>query len=226
MKPFAITLTGVDDATDLSALEPIGRKFAFRLAEWGVLYSETRAGHDPRYPSFSTIEAIVAMAGEGKTRFALHICGRAVVDFIAGVGRVSAIAPVFPRVQLNFAFDPANFASQAIAAAIRRHPGIVITQHNAVNAPLTEALPFLANHEVLFDASLGQGQSPTEWPRPLPNPLCGYAGGLKPETLARDLDAIATAAGDVPFWIDMESGVRSNDRFDLKKCVTALNIAS
>ncbi len=49
--------------------------------------------------------------------------------------------------------------------------------------------------------------------------LVGYAGGLKPSNIAQQLPLIAAAAGDGPYWIDMESGVRdADDRFDLGKC--------
>lgn len=72
----------------------------------------------------------------------------------------------------------------------------------------------------LFDTSGGAGIVPRVWPIPLASiPYHGYAGGLGPETLERELERIAEAAGDTRVWIDMERRVRSEDdeRLDLDK---------
>ena len=53
--------------------------------------------------------------------------------------------------------------------------------------------------------------------------FCGYAGGLNPDTIGDALAAIAARVPDgQPYWIDMESGVRTDDRFDLDKCERVL----
>ena len=71
----------------------------------------------------------------------------------------------------------------------------------------------------LFDVSFGTGIRPTHWPRANPAVLCGYSGGIGPDTVSAVVEAIAAPAG-VPYWIDMESGIRTNDRLDLDKCET------
>jgi phosphoribosylanthranilate isomerase len=55
----------------------------------------------------------------------------------------------------------------------------------------------------------------------------GYAGGLGPDNLAHEIPRIAKAAGDARVWLDMESGVRSNNdkQFDLDKVLQCLEIA-
>ena len=66
----------------------------------------------------------------------------------------------------------------------------------------------------LFDASGGRGLEPLEWPKHLQDWTCGYAGGLGPGNLRRELPRIAAAAGPFPYWIDMESKLRDDeDRF-------------
>ena len=88
------TLTGVDDATNIDHLFALGERFPF--VEWGPLYSESQAGTG-RYPSQATLSAIARrLAGTpARPSFALHVCGRAVSDFLRGVGRVSDIAEAF-----------------------------------------------------------------------------------------------------------------------------------
>ena len=65
----------------------------------------------------------------------------------------------------------------------------------------------------------GRGAAPPSWPKAREGAFCGYAGGLNPDIIGVTLPVIAACvpAGQ-PYWIDMESGVRTDDRFDLDKC--------
>jgi phosphoribosylanthranilate isomerase len=58
---------------------------------------------------------------------------------------------------------------------------------------------------------------PDKWPRPVPGIYCGYAGGLGPDNVVEQVKKISEVAGDVPFWIDAETKLFTNDRFDLDK---------
>jgi phosphoribosylanthranilate isomerase len=85
---------------------------------------------------------------------------------------------------------------------------------------------------VLFDASRGKGVLPKEWPSPWRATgrqcLYGYAGGLGPNNLASALPAIKAAAqrnGKTPYWIDMESGVRTDNAFDFDKVRHVISVA-
>ena len=71
-----------------------------------------------------------------------------------------------------------------------------------------------------------RGIAPDHWPPPLAGHFCGYAGGLNPDNIDRHLDLMRDAAGDELVWIDMESGIRTNDNFDLSKCRRVLEIAA
>lgn len=75
---------------------------------------------------------------------------------------------------------------------------------------------------LLQDRSGGRGALETEWFAP--DELCrkagaaiGYAGGLSPSNIAEQLPRIAEAAGGMAFWIDCESGVRTDDWLDPAK---------
>lgn len=87
----------------------------------------------------------------------------------------------------------------------------IITQHNAANVHVHEDLGSPV-HQVLFDASGGAR-----------DPAGQLAGGLGPENVFAELDAIATACQGQRFWIDMESRVRTvQDVFDLDACAQVL----
>lgn len=51
------------------------------------------------------------------------------------------------------------------------------------------------------------------WPTAWPGVRCGYAGGLSPENVLGQLDAIDASLPhpDAPVWIDMERRVRTDD---------------
>jgi hypothetical protein len=76
----------------------------------------------------------------------------------------------------------------------------------------------------LFDSSDGRGISPEKWPTPEGwSKEYGYAGGIGPDNVWQALYEIQKAIaqyvrdGYVPFWIDMETKVRSDDKFSLVK---------
>jgi len=79
----------------------------------------------------------------------------------------------------------------------------------------------------LYDSSGGKGISPSEWFPPVTGPnwqnySTGYSGGLGPDNLKEELQNIASVVDSsveqvCPIWIDMESKIRTGDKFDLDK---------
>ena len=61
----------------------------------------------------------------------------------------------------------------------------------------------------------------TEWQYPETNPF-GYAGGISPENVVETVKSI-TEICETDFWIDMETGIRTNDKFDITKCEEVCN---
>jgi hypothetical protein len=219
------TLTGADDSTDQMDLFRLSTEYPF--VEWGVLFHDLRQGNG-RYPSFAWIKDLcLQMRRYQGARFALHVCGhRAVLDYLNGIGEVSLLSPHFPRIQLNL--NASSVDVKLLADTIQRHPEkIHITQHNDVNRHLWHELRELDNHAVLFDESGGRGFSPSNWSTPLPAKRCGYAGGLGPDNLERELPRIVHAASPWPFWIDMEGKLRDNlDHFDVSVARRCLAMCS
>lgn len=221
------TLTGIADDTDLDAVWALAATFPH--AEFGVLYSEARAGQG-RYPSLNWIEQLLErLRREPGPRVALHLCGASVDDFLAvatpKAAELRRIACYFPRVQLNLraTADTATLLRRAHTFNLDQ---TYITQHNAANAQLWAALMDVDRHAILFDASGGRGQTPEYWPEPLPGVACGYAGGLGPDNLKAEIAKINRLAGARPYWVDMETRLRSaTDSFDLAKARRCLEIS-
>lgn len=218
MGPSKITFTGVDPSCDIS--EIFALLHADQRIELGFLYSESREGAG-RYPPFIWIAETVRQIenGYGIGRVALHVCGRARSDLLAGNGLAISLWP-FRRIQLNGVFLGDS------VGALRRYMGegdayAYITQfdsnpmlHDTIRSP---------SHQVLFDSSGGRGLLRKEWPKALPDHVCGYAGGLGPDTLRAELPRIAAVAGP-NYWVDMEGSLRDEaDHFCIGKARRALD---
>lgn len=217
------SITGADDAVDVAALSALGREFPF--AEWAILLLPEKAG-TPRFPLPAWIEDFTARY-EGRHR-AMHLCGGALLGFIAGRQDILELMSGFHRIQLNLKFgdvegkyDPAE-----LLARVRENPRWqFILQYGHDKKGLLPLFKDVPNHAVLFDESAGRGISPESWDAPLAGHFCGYAGGMNPDNVGKNLEMIAHVAKDKVTWIDMESGVRTNDTFDLAKVRRVLEIA-
>lgn len=230
MKIKFCTLTGVDRETDLDRVSDLSAKYPF--SEWGVLYSPSRQGEPGRYMSTLLISSALHTL-PSHVKVALHICGQGIADLIAGEKVVSDLVELVAnrggRIQLNFNARRTPVQMSDLRRTIAKlSPLKVITQHNVSNTYVWSQIP-LSNHQVLFDSSGGNGVKCAAWPNPLPLD-CGYAGGLGPGTMARDLDDISRVAQDRETWVDMEGRLRMNqdcvDVFSLDLCEQVLSETS
>lgn len=204
MTPRPITLTGADKLVPLDELESLAKCGA----EVGLLLSASRAGRFPRYPSVTWICKAVERLGPS---CAVHICGQTARD--------SLVSGAYPwlraagRLQLNGYLS--HFELRRLADV--QGPVPVVQWRDGEQLPPREV-----KAHVLVDASGGRGQLPRRWTRPeTPHPV-GFAGGLTPENLADQLDAIAEVAVD-PWWVDLESGLRDvADQFSVSRAQSAV----
>jgi hypothetical protein len=226
MKLRRVTLTGADDSIDSLELVKLSERFPF--VEWGILVSK----HNEctwRFPSFEWQRMLnVRYEQAGRSlHLSAHLCGRWVRELLRGnagwFAEREAITPMFERLQLNFHAERGlKYDAGILASIMHKMPRQVIFQYDGINEQIMQAVREQGADAVpLFDRSGGRGVLPSAWPAPI-EPYCGYAGGLSPDNVVDELQKIATVAGDVPFWIDAETHVRSNNdrQFDLDK-VTA-----
>ena len=194
-----ITLTGVDERTDLDEL-PDG-------VEIGVLYTWDAEGRH-RYPPRSAVMKILERL-QGR-RLALHICGgRARAKLLDYA--LADMTHLVDRIQVNGRLEPTDVLT--VCGLYGGHT--IITQHTDWNSGL--ATMDVPNHVVLVDGSGGRGRSPKRWRRPETQKPVGFAGGLGPDNVREELTRIrSVASGD--WWIDMEGKLRdSDDWFDAQR---------
>lgn len=221
-----VTITGADDGVDPMALVDLSREFPF--VEWGVLMSTGRQG-SPRYPTSSWKQRLNRIPRTFPIHIAAHFCGKITRDTVAGspfwlsqVREIWHCLARLPRIQLNGFTMPAPLflkeilfdRQEALASPWTHNEFIlqIVTRENlGAAADIARQMP---RASILFDPSGGRGIESNDWPRPPIGVCMGYAGGIKPETVVRVLEEIGYVEQD--FWIDMESGVRTDDKFDLK----------
>lgn len=223
MKLRYCSLTGADDAVDIRDLSALAADFPF--VEMAILLMPEKMGQ-PRFPASRWIRDFAAQY-EGLHR-AMHLCGDGLFGFLQGDGEILDLMRGFQRIQLNLTFADAGTKvdPQQLADAARRHGMFeFIIQYGPQHRHVLPYFGDVPNHALLFDDSAGRGIAPDHWPAPEAGHFCGYAGGLNPDNLNRHLDLIAQAAGGDITWIDMETGIRTDDRFDLAKCRRVLEIA-
>jgi hypothetical protein len=208
IKPVRVTFTGADPSCSVDAL--LGLLEDAPGLELAFLYSETRQGSG-RYPPARWIRETVTTIEQciGPGRVALHVCGRARFRFLDGGPVDPELGELgrFARIQLNGELTREH--AEAVETMMREHPERQLIVQCEHSADLRAALPpFGSALQVLFDASGGRGILRASWPRPLEGHVCGYAGGLGPDNVARELPRIAAAARGAPYWIDMEGKLR------------------
>jgi hypothetical protein len=204
IKPAFITLTGVDHAALLPGMQALSKRFPI---EWGVLIDPDREGR-PLYPGRSALQSIQA----SNLRLSAHICGPAASSIVKGHDPQLDLEG-FARVQINHSRNGSDELAiqNSCAFGIRRNIRVALQCQGG-------AFPIDARVDWLYDVSFGSGKMTAAWPPVVSaHPLCCYSGGLGPTNVADLLRKFPVANG-TPFWIDIESGVRTEGHFDLEKC--------
>lgn len=231
-----VTITGADDETDPLALQELSARYPF--VEWGILIG-SESGQ--RFPSIEWIHRLIKCREDSGNamKLSLHVCGRPLREIASGVSHLDrALGPAlyaFQRVQLNWhGVRMANGVGENVLKAFCGLDGFgwdptLIFQLDGVNDQLFREPSRRFACVGLLDRSHGAGIMPNEWPSPLVDIGCGWAGGLGPENLEAELPKIAAKAHRaLDYWIDMETNVRTDDGriLDLQHVNDCLQIAS
>lgn len=227
--PYTITFTGVDSRTDLNRLADIQARYPY--AEFGILVSKKRTGSgDPRYPDLAILENLKKYNG---LNLACHVCGGDLLGPCTDNGFetldefLNGNLSMFRRIQLNF--GPRGLRE---TKAIRKNFGIgahegveevIIQQMNPDDSHSVESIfePHRTKLSCLIDPSGGLGRE-TEFVPKRRSLRTGYAGGINPSNAAEKFLQLKNSGVCRDFWIDMESGVRTDDWFDLDKVEAVL----
>jgi hypothetical protein len=206
MKPEFITFTGVDAQTDSKRLRDISSRYP---CEWGVLFSPNRQGKDQRYPSYDIISNIISFMEDNPfVSFAAHVCGQYAESLMTRVPISIGYTylPYFGRIQVNHVTPDVSIMN-GFSDHIKK-PVIIQTRQTDVFPPTMQGVHWL------YDASGGKGILPTTYPENSRANLVGYAGGINPENVVVVNDMVQH---NTPYWLDMETGVRTDNWLDLDK---------
>ena len=246
MRRIGVTITGADEGVDPYQLFHLGRFYPF--VEWGVLFSEKRRG-TARYPGARWLYELETLAHrEEGMRLSMHLCGHESRIAMASASTDAFFWPgqVWRRVQLNgyeLGAATPQWRNSMLGRGwphfrwilqLRDPAGIEIARRDAVET----------HADGLFDPSGGTGAKSAGWPVvPEDKPFVvnhgdrdpelfgcvrwGFAGGLGPDNLKDSVLAILDKNPMLTdFWVDMESGVRTEDKFDLDKVRAVLEVAA
>lgn len=211
-----VTITGADDQVDPRALVELSARFPF--VEWGILLSTSRAGQ-PRYPTEEWIWSLARATGRRPVHLAAHFCGACARETLSGARNWSLEVPLsVDRIQLNGyeELTPA-FCGMVSSATCDAGPEYILQARTS--SGLETAMRDrrrIRRGSILIDPSGGRGldahalwaavERGEEW--------IGFAGGITPANVVEAISFLDERRSG-PFWIDMESGVRVDDRFDL-----------
>jgi len=230
-----VTVTGIDDGTDLIDVLNIAKKYHF--VEWGVLVNNSYHKPQSRFPDHNIIINLAKCKNIlPQMNLSLHICGPFLEKIINDgdwnvfyhLRRIPHskginVIDCFSRIQLNLS-NMISEIQEPFFESLKNIDQEIILQLKSVegNEELIKKCKKCkknANISVLFDASGGKGKLPETWPNSIKN--CGYAGGLTPDNVEEQLCLIKSLVGkNSPTWIDAESGLRFYDQFsqfDLRK---------
>lgn len=219
-----VTLTGIDESVDPKDILRLSEKYPF--VEWAILFSAQKSGMASRYPSISWVEKFLHEVKDTAIHLSAHLCGQWVSQTLEqGFDWVRDCFPFwgcFKRNQLNLGKRQVVL-TPAFVNSVGVYAQTILGGHvdkfglpNSVYGPGMALCP-------LFDTSGGKGLATKTWPKPIPQVLCGYAGGLGPDNISQQLVAIEAAVGDAEIWIDMESSLRTEEKFDIAKAELVLN---
>lgn len=225
MRLTKITITGADDGVDPRALAVLSEKYPF--VEWGLLLSKKRFG-EARYPSSRWLLEVPKVLGFD--RLSYHLCG----EFSRRVmgGDPTMVPREIKRIQLN---GFSEYRLPCLVAAEMCRELEFILQCNTIDAidNACELRSHYTNVVALWDPSCGTGKPFDGFmPTPQINMRCGYAGGINEGNIEKFVrENILAPMGFEPIdsattWIDLETGARTDDKFDIAKVERILKLAA
>lgn len=224
MIPYRVTITGVDNYVSPFALIRLSEEFPF--VEWGILRSASRGG-EYRYPTNSWVIGLHAcvrdVAKTPKPRFSFHLCGQIARETMQGdtchLTDTAWDKWWMGRIQIN-GYVPGQYEGLAKLASSMPNKEFILQCRSEADLPkCADDATKIPGSVVLFDPSGGRGISATVLPPTPPGCHLGFAGGIGPDNV---LDVIKAIGDREPYWIDMESGVRDKDRFNVDKVRSVL----
>lgn len=217
MKLKHISLIGIDEKTDLKELQILQDKYP--LVEFGVIMSKNWKDNGNRYYNPDNLEKLK----DKNLNLSLHLCGSLARSAILNNWNPTLLfleenINLFKRAQLNISTNKKN--PENLILDIPKPLEEVIIQQKGIDG----AKMFLDYYQktkdkkvsILLDSSGGLGIDTPLIPLDIECKV-GYAGGFGPDNILEKTRLLLNSEKTHDFWVDMESKIRTNDWFDIKK---------
>lgn len=232
-----VSITGADDNTDVERLRSLTQRYS-SVVQWGLLYFPEKEG-TARNPTAAKRTEIINAVGEGWV--AAHLCGEQVFrDILAEKEDVIHDLRRYSELQININARKPIFTDEEILKVYRvlidAEYRIIVQYHDQSANLIDNWLSSLSAYDfgqvtVLFDGSKGKGVTPTSWPISKLYVDNRWAGGLDEHNIVDARTSIIEShlKKNIRLYdihLDLESGARTNNEFDLDKCDRILETIS
>ncbi len=228
MSFLGVTFSGVDETADVERLKEI-RSHYFTV-EWGLRLAVESHSRTVGFPS---VDWIGKLAPE--LNLSAQLWGKSAVDFLRGdhtelMARYGQVWSLFRRIQINSGDGIDRVDLPALTRLLEKNPGKHLILR--IRGRQLEVADALLAHGIscstLFDESEAQEPAQKRWPKGLKRFAgCGYAGGLGPDNIYKQLSPILNAAQSAErWWVEIDSSLRTKendqDVFSLASCKRAI----
>lgn len=219
-----VSFVGVDKETNFESLKLFSdSKLKY---EFGVLYSDSKNGHDKRYPTHEFANKYLDWALKNNILTSLHLCGSSIDRYFYEDKELIELAGKAGRIQLNLNIKKYNdyqvLSDNIIDVAEKYNHKIILQKNNTkkqFNEVFLEKNPNIAL-SLLHDSSGGFGREISIVSPPDKKYYTGYAGGIKSSNVLNIIKLIEEVNKEnISYYIDMESGVRQNNLFSIEECL-------
>ena len=224
-----LSLCGVDDNTNINEILKINQEFNF--IEWCILINLEKEGTS-RYPKQ---EFISKLFDNHNLKLVGHLCGSVVVNLLSNnlIPLTKYIDLGFRKFQINATIengvklDDINNYYNNLLHLLRTYDDIEwVIQRNFQTESMCQKLELEENLNISFliDSSCGKGifffnKDDLNYEC---NYKLGYAGGINKNNVRHVLKNLSKEYS----WIDMESGLRLEDKFQTKICLEIAKIVN
>ena len=207
-----ITFTGIDYSTNLQDITAL-IEYDSR-AEFGVLLSYNNSGN--RYPSDASFFNKI-LTDIPHDNLDIHICGTACANFLSNPYSILPLEFDNCRIQLNIGkWHGIDYAKLATFISDFNLRGLIF-QHGKSELAF-KLSQYSDKVSVLVDSNGGRGKEITQITEPFNGVKTGYAGGIGPDNIETVLLKLEDSLPkDYTTWVDMETKIRTNDWFDIRK---------
>jgi hypothetical protein len=221
---LGVTFSGIDETADVERVKEI-RSHYFTV-EWGLRLAVEHQGREAGFPG---VDWICKVAPE--LNLSAQLSGKSAGAFLMGddsdlMATYGQVWSLFRRIQIDSpdGIDRVDLPGLAQLIAKSSDKQIILRIHDRNLEVADVLLAQGISCSTLFDESEVQEPAQTKWPKGLKRfAACGYAGGLGPDNIYKQLTPILNAAQSAErWWVEIDSCLRTEEQnrnvFSLVSC--------